>query len=150
MSAPAFGVPSDKTAEQARDALTVLRALPRRAGAREIRVTLKQGKSVETAVPREAFELFLEVLGQLASGNAVTIVPVHAELTTQQAADLLNVSRPHVVQLLEDRELPFTKVGTHRRVRAADVMAYKARRDASHEAALDELAAEAQKHNLGY
>lgn len=150
MSSPAPNIPSDKTAEQARDALVALRTLPRRPGPRELRVTLKQGKAVETAVPREAFELFLEVLGQLASGNAVTIVPVHAELTTQQAADLLNVSRPHVVQLLENGEIPFTKVGSHRRVRAADVMAYKVRRDASHEAVLDELAAEAQKHNLGY
>jgi excisionase family DNA binding protein len=150
MSSAAFSVPSEKTAKQAHDALEALRAVPRRAGARELRVILKQGKPVDATVPREAFELFLEVLGQLANGNAVTIVPVHAELTTQQAADLLNVSRPHVVQLLEDGELPFSKVGTHRRVRAADVMAYKTRRDAAHEAALDELAAEAQKHNLGY
>jgi excisionase family DNA binding protein len=150
MTSPAFSVPSDKTMEQARNALAALRGLPRRPGAREVRVTLKQGKAVETSVPREAFELFLEVLGQLASGNAVTIVPVHAELTTQQAADLLNVSRPHLVQLLEGGEIPFTKVGTHRRIRAADVMEYRARRDAGHEAVLDELAAEAQKHNLGY
>jgi excisionase family DNA binding protein len=150
MTSAAFSIPSEKTAKQAHDALEALRAVPRRAGARELRVTLKQGKPVEATIPREAFELFLEVLGQLANGHAVTIVPVHAELTTQQAADLLNVSRPHVVQLLEDGELPFSKVGTHRRVRAADVMAYKARRDAAHEAALDELAAEAQKHDLGY
>jgi excisionase family DNA binding protein len=150
MSEAAINLPTDKTVEQARDALEALRSLPRRSGARELRVALKQGQTVETVVPREAFELFLEVLGQLASGNAVTIVPVHAELTTQQAADLLNVSRPHLVQLLESGEIPFTKVGTHRRVRAADVMQLKARRDAAHEAVLDELAAEAQKHNLGY
>lgn len=150
MGAPPFGLPSNKTSGQARDARAALRAVPRRAGTHELRVSLKHGKAIKTAVPREAFELFLEILGHLACGNAVTIVPVRAELTTQQAADLLNVSRPHVVQLLEDREIPFTKVGTHRRVRAADVMTYKARRDVSHEAVLDDLAAEAQKHKLGY
>jgi len=150
MGTPAFSIPSERTSKLAQDALAALRELPRRAGTRELRVALQQGKAVEATVPREAFELFLEVLGQLANGHAVTIVPVHAELTTQEAADLLNVSRPHVIQLLESGEIPFTKVGTHRRVRAADVMAYKAKRDAEHEAALDELATEAQKHNLGY
>jgi excisionase family DNA binding protein len=150
MGTTAFSMPSERTSKLAHDALAAFRALPRRAGARELRVTLQHGKPVEATVPREAFELFLEVLGQLANGHAVTIVPVHAELTTQEVADLLNVSRPHVVHLLESGEIPFTKIGTHRRVRAADVMAYKTKRDAEHEAALDELAAEAQKHKLGY
>lgn len=147
---PAFSIPTERTSKLAQDALAALRGLPRRGSSRELRVMLQQGKAVEATVPREAFELFLEVLGQLANGHAVTIVPVRAQLTTQEAADLLNVSRPHVVQLLESGEIPFTKVGTHRRIRAADVMAYRAKRDAEHEGALDELGAEAQKHNLGY
>ncbi|VTR54659.1 DNA binding domain, excisionase family [Serratia fonticola] len=76
-----------------------------------------------------AVKMLVEILGELANGNAVQVVPVHAELTTQEAANLLNVSRPHVVKMLEEGKIEFHKTGRHRRIRFADLMAYKEQRD---------------------
>jgi excisionase family DNA binding protein len=99
-------------------------------------------------LPAAVVRLLGALLTELAKGNAVTLMPHHAELTTQEAADLLNVSRPFLVGLLESGQLPFHKVGTHRRVRFSDLMIYKRRRDAESEEALRELAALSQELKL--
>lgn len=101
-------------------------------------------------LPTSALRLLVDILGEMAGGNAVKVVPIHAELTTQEAADLLNVSRPHMVKLLEQGMLPFHKAGKHRRVRFADLMEFKAGRDQKSEKALAELAKQAQELGLGY
>ena len=146
-------MPTTETSEEARAALRVLSGLPRskRLKSRSVEVRpAGEPKGVSVTMPREAFDLLLEVLGQMANGNAVTIVPVHAELTTQQAADLLNVSRPYLVGLLDRGQIPFRLVGTHRRLRMADLLDYKQRDDDARRAVLDELTAEAERLGLGY
>jgi excisionase family DNA binding protein len=92
-------------------------------------------------LPRRAAQMLVELLAQMANGNAVTLLPVHARLTTQQAADLLNVSRPFLVKLLESGAIPYEMVGTHRRVRAEDVFAFRKAQERTSRRALAELAA---------
>ena len=101
-------------------------------------------------LPRQALILLRDLLADMAQGNAVTVVPMHAEMTTQQAADILNVSRPYLVKLLENGELGFTKVGTHRRIRFEDLMAYNKNRREQSDRTMDELVKQAQEDNLGY
>ena len=104
----------------------------------------------EVTVPVSAIHMLIDILNQMAQGNAVSLVPIHAELTTQQAADLLNVSRPFLIKQLEAGEIPFHKVGRHRRIRFSDLMDYRDRVDQEGADAADELAAQAQELGLGY
>ena len=93
----------------------------------------------QTELPEAVVHVLRQVVQAMARDHAVAVVPVHKQLTTQQAADLLNVSRPYLVQLLDAGELPSTKTGTHRRIRLDDLMVYKRRRDAERRAALTRL-----------
>ena len=109
---------------------------------------LVSAEGARLTLPARVFDILARVVEEMARGNVVSIVPVHHELTTQETADLLNVSRPHVVKLLENGEIPFHLVGTHRRVRFDDVMAYREKRTAKRRTALRELAEENAKLGL--
>lgn len=99
----------------------------------------KNGDRAEIDLPPALGQLVLDVLTHVARGEMVTFVPYGAELTTKEAADLLNVSRPFLVSLLEAGKIDFYKVGSHRRVKARDVLAYRAQRDAERSGALSDL-----------
>ena len=115
-----------------------------------LKVIEEDGSEQIIEIPSTAYQLLIDILSQMAQGNAVTLIPIHAELTTQEAADILNVSRPYLIKLLESQKIPFHKVGRHRRIRFEDLMNYKTQIDSDRMQALDELAAQAQELNMGY
>lgn len=120
--------------------------------ARELRATLRDDAPVvlhtdddgSIVIPAQALRLFVTILGHLANGDGVVALPRQAELSTQQAADMLNVSRPFLVELIKNNELPARKVGTHRRVLLSDLLAYKQRDDREREAVLRRLVEQAE------
>ena len=130
--------------------LQALAAMLDRLGA-EPTTTLSGPNGEHLVLPPEVFEELRDVVDAMAQGQALTIAPVHQRLTTQEAADLLGVSRPTVVKLLESGEIPFEQPGRHRRVRLADVLAYRERASVERRGALDrmvEIADEADLYEL--
>ncbi len=108
------------------------------------------GQDKPLELPAGAVALLMEILQAIAAGRGVTVIPENAELTSVQAAEVLNVSRPFLIKLLDDNVLPHRKVGKHRRIRMEDVMAYRSKIDRDREAVLDQLAREAQEMGMGY
>jgi excisionase family DNA binding protein len=99
-------------------------------------------------IPTPVFNLMHQIVYELLQGNSITIVPIHKELTTKEAADILNVSRQYLVELLDNQTIPHTKVGTHRRIRFGDLMNYKNDRDANRQEGLSRMTKKSQQLGL--
>jgi excisionase family DNA binding protein len=140
-------IPTKEEAEIATESSRRLARFPR---PRNARVQIDDEGGDVVTIPLSAYRLLAEILTEMSKGNAVTFIPVHAELTTKKAADMLNVSRPFLIGLLNKGELPFRTVGSHRRIKFEDVVNYKRAMQERSEKALDELAAQAQDLKLGY
>jgi len=137
--------PSETEIAQAQEASRQLaRLLPRDPDAAvqtpALQLVTDDNRHEMIAIPPGALRLFVDVLTQLGQGRAVTLLPQRAELTTQEVADYLNVSRPYVVRLIEENHLPAHKVGARRRVALEDLVRFDEQDRARRRAALDELA----------
>lgn len=140
--------PSDAEQETAKiSAQKLATVLGKKSKKSDLRFTVEEEL---VSIPQSAAKMLLEILSQMAQGRAIVLIPAHAELTTQEAADALNVSRPFLVKLLEEGKLPYRKVGSHRRVRFSDLMSYRERSKIERLKALEELQKDAQDKDLGY
>lgn len=142
-------LPTPAEVEQAKVAN---RTLSKYAKGMRIQLALRgcNGETDNLVLPGHVLQILLDALSETSNGNAISLIPHHQEVSTQEAANLLNVSRPFLVGLLENGEIPFRKVGVHRRVLLRDVLAYKERGDSRRTQALDKLAAISQKEDMGY
>ncbi len=140
--------PSARDAEMARVSGQVLSPFVQQKRPLTLRVR-ENGREKPLDLPVGAVAMLMKILEAMASGRGVTLVPENAEMTTVEAAEILNVSRPFLIKLLDDNVLPHRKVGKHRRIRMEDVMAYKSKIDQEREVVLDELAREAQEIETG-
>jgi excisionase family DNA binding protein len=134
-------LPSDAEAQVAKETSRILASRMRRADSLKLRIIDERKPGVTVNLPATAVRLLVRILEEMARGNAVTLIPVQAELTTQEAADMLNISRPSLIQLLDEGKLEYRRVGTHRRVRFESLIEYKGRADTARRKALAELAA---------
>lgn len=141
-------LPTPAEVEQARISS---RTLSKYADAERVQLSLRasNGESDDLVLPEHVLQILLDVLVEISKGNAISLIPHHQELSTQEAASLLNVSRPFLVGLLEKGEIPFRKVGAHRRVLLRDAISYKEGIDNRRKQALGDLAALSQEEDMG-
>jgi excisionase family DNA binding protein len=133
-------IPSESEALLAGETSRILASRKQTAKPLQLRIVDDPGKRT-IRIPAAAVQMLVRILEEMARGNAVALIPVNAELTTQEAGDMLNISRPSLIQLLDEGKIDFRRVGTHRRVRFESLMEYKRRADDDRRAALAELAA---------
>lgn len=128
------------------------RTLSKYADVDRVQLSLRgsNGESDDLVLPGHVLQILLDVLSEMSQGNAISLIPYHQEISTQEAANLLNVSRPFLVRLLEEGKIPFRKVGAHRRVKLQDLLAYKEKTDEQRNQALDELTQLSQDEGMGY
>ena len=142
--------PTEQESRLAQDSVQSLSSCLSSAKELEVRVALEGGGTKAVTIPHSALLLLVRILAEMAQGNSVTLMPVHGELSTQKAAELLNVSRPFLVRLLDEGKIPHRKVGTHRRVLLKDLMVYKENIINKRLQTLDELTEQAQELDMGY
>lgn len=109
-----------------------------------------QGFEEVVVIPLKALQLLNAIISNMAEGKSIALMPTDAEVSTQQAAEILNVSRPHIIKLLEKGEIPHKKVGSHRRILLQDILRYESKFKTERRKKLDYLTKEAQQLNLGY
>ncbi len=120
-------------------------------GLKSLKLSIIGNNQAETIkLPTSVGALLMDILEAIAVGKGIAVIPKNTELTTVQAADVLNVSRPFLIKLLEEKKIPYRMVGKHRRIRMEDVMAYKGAIDQEREVVLDQLIADAQDQEMGY
>jgi excisionase family DNA binding protein len=116
---------------------------------KSVEIDVRDGEVTHIKIPVAAFKFLKFILNNMAEGKAISLIPEETELSTQQAADMLNVSRPHLIKLLENGQIPFSKVGTHRRIKLDDLKEYDRRQKEKRKDALKKLAVDAQELDMG-
>jgi excisionase family DNA binding protein len=142
-------IPSDDDSAFAREAARLLASSLASSGeAVHLRVEEPNAPAEPIAIPAAAFRLLVSILEGMGKGNAVHVLEHHPEVTTSEAAKLLNVSVPYAIRMMDDGKIPSRRVGTHRRARLADVLAYRAEQYKERKAVLDQMAAIDQELGL--
>ena len=138
------------TSQEIEEAKVTSRTLAKYASQERVTMTVtgENGETEDIIFPGHAMEMLLKILTETSQGKAISIMPINSEITTQEAANMMNVSRPHIVKLLEQSVIPYHKVGSHRRIYLKDLLQYMEKNHNDRNKTLDELTALSQELGL--